>query len=80
MGFDIEVFLEFFCRKVMITYVDPHVTVEQLCQEMRDICCFPPDQVFTMKWVDEEGECIMVFSILTCLPAKFIFLCETVTL
>ncbi|XP_021916336.1 atypical protein kinase C-like isoform X2 [Zootermopsis nevadensis] len=43
-------------EKVMITYVDPHVTVEQLCQEMRDICCFPPDQVFTMKWVDEEGD------------------------
>jgi atypical protein kinase C iota type len=29
--------------------------VEQLCQEMRDICRFPQDQVFTMKWVDEEG-------------------------
>ncbi|XP_023705002.1 atypical protein kinase C isoform X2 [Cryptotermes secundus] len=42
--------------EVMITYIDPHITVEQLCQEMRDICRFPQDQVFTMKWVDEEGD------------------------
>ncbi|KAJ4443331.1 hypothetical protein ANN_04999 [Periplaneta americana] len=40
--------------EVMITYIDPHITVEQLCQEMKDICRFTPDQVFTMKWVDEE--------------------------
>jgi hypothetical protein len=40
----------------MITYVDPTVTFEQLCAEMKDICRFNGDQVFTMKWVDEEGE------------------------
>ncbi|KAK9506359.1 hypothetical protein O3M35_008311 [Rhynocoris fuscipes] len=40
----------------MITYIDPHITLEQLCQEMRDICRFSQDQVFTMKWVDEEGD------------------------
>nr|QPF70847.1 atypical protein kinase C [Locusta migratoria] len=46
--------------EIMITYIDPQITVEQLCQEMRDICRFPPDQVFTMKWVDEEGDpCII---------------------
>lgn len=39
----------------MITYIDPHILVDQLCQEMRDICRFQQDQVFTMKWVDEEG-------------------------
>ncbi|PSN39919.1 Protein kinase C iota type [Blattella germanica] len=42
--------------EIMITYIDPHITVEQLCQEMKDICRFTPDQVFTMKWVDEEGD------------------------
>ncbi|XP_046673425.1 protein kinase C iota type-like [Homalodisca vitripennis] len=42
--------------EVMITYIDPHITVDQLCQEMRDICRFQQDQVFTMKWVDEEGD------------------------
>lgn len=40
----------------MITYVDPTVTFEQLCAEMKDICRFNGDQVFTMKWVDEEGK------------------------
>lgn len=40
----------------MITYVDPTVTFEQLCAEMKDICRFNGEQVFTMKWVDEEGE------------------------
>lgn len=49
----------------MITYIDPHITVEQLCQEMRDICRFPQDQVFTMKWVDEEGEFHISVSLLT---------------
>jgi hypothetical protein len=49
----------------MITYIDPHITVEQLCQEMKDICRFPQDQVFTMKWVDEEGEFNVSVSLLT---------------
>lgn len=46
----------FYFREIMITYIDAHITIEQLCQEMRDICRFSQDQVFTMKWVDEEGE------------------------
>lgn len=40
----------------MITYIDPQITYEQLCEEMRAICRFTTDQVFTMKWVDEEGD------------------------
>lgn len=42
--------------EIMITYINQHITVDQLCQEMREICRFIPDQVFTMKWVDEEGD------------------------
>lgn len=42
--------------EVMITYIDQQITVDQLCQEMREICRFGADQVFTMKWVDEEGD------------------------
>ncbi|RZF37027.1 hypothetical protein LSTR_LSTR004715 [Laodelphax striatellus] len=46
--------------EIMITYIDPHITVEQLSQLMREICRFSQDQVFTMKWVDEEGDpCII---------------------
>uniref|UniRef100_A0A6P7F8X9 Atypical protein kinase C-like isoform X1 n=2 Tax=Diabrotica virgifera virgifera TaxID=50390 RepID=A0A6P7F8X9_DIAVI len=42
--------------EVLVTYIDQTITLEQLCQEMREICRFPFDQVFTMKWVDEEGD------------------------
>ncbi|KAK9702152.1 PB1 domain [Popillia japonica] len=46
--------------EVLITYIDPNITLEEICKEMRDTCRFSPDQVFTMKWVDEEGDpCII---------------------
>ncbi|XP_050425438.1 atypical protein kinase C isoform X2 [Adelges cooleyi] len=49
-----------FNGEVMITYIDPHITVDQLQHEMRVICRFSADQDFTMKWVDEEGDpCIL---------------------
>lgn len=40
----------------MITYINPQIKYDELCHEMRDICHFPIEQVFTMKWVDEEGD------------------------
>ncbi|BES94981.1 PB1 [Nesidiocoris tenuis] len=44
----------------MITYIVPNITFDQLCQEMRVICRFGHEQVFTMKWVDEDGDpCII---------------------
>lgn len=42
--------------EVLITYINQDITLEGLCQEMREICRFSHDQVFTMKWVDEEGD------------------------
>ncbi|KAG8236626.1 hypothetical protein J437_LFUL016458 [Ladona fulva] len=42
--------------EIMITYIDPRITFEQFCKEMRDICRFTQDQPFTMKYVDEEGD------------------------
>lgn len=53
----------------MITYIDPRITVDQLRHEMRVICRFSPDQDFTMKWVDEEGNSI-IFIILLILNLK----------
>ncbi|XP_023936281.1 atypical protein kinase C isoform X2 [Bicyclus anynana] len=41
---------------VFITYINHSITLEEFTQEMMAICRFPPDQVFTMKWVDEEGD------------------------
>ena len=49
-------FLILFIREIMITYIVPNVTLEDFLAEMREICHFQPDQRFTMKWVDEEGE------------------------
>ncbi|XP_053689445.1 atypical protein kinase C [Sabethes cyaneus] len=42
--------------EVMITYIVESITYEGLCREIRQICRFAPDQVFTMKWVDEEND------------------------
>lgn len=42
--------------EVLITYITQTITLEQLCQEIKEICRFSQDQVFTMKWVDEEGD------------------------
>ncbi|XP_015931041.1 atypical protein kinase C [Parasteatoda tepidariorum] len=41
---------------VMITYIEYTVTLEDFCKEMREICKFSNDQVFTIKWIDEEGD------------------------
>ncbi|KAK5641919.1 hypothetical protein RI129_010466 [Pyrocoelia pectoralis] len=42
--------------EVLITYINQNITLEDLCNEMREICRFTHDQAFTMKWVDEEGD------------------------
>nr|CAI5865563.1 unnamed protein product [Callosobruchus analis] len=42
--------------EVLITYIDQSITLDQLRKEIREICRFHLDQVFTMKWVDEEGD------------------------
>jgi atypical protein kinase C iota type len=52
--FDVELSV-LCCREVLITYINPNITLEQLCEEIRDMCKFTPEQAFTVKWVDEEG-------------------------
>lgn len=42
--------------EVYITYIPPELEVETLEQEIRAICKFDAAQVFTVKWIDEEGE------------------------
>ncbi|XP_074040786.1 protein kinase C iota type isoform X2 [Leptinotarsa decemlineata] len=41
--------------EILITYIDQSITLEQLRQEIREICRFTHDQEFTMKWIDDEG-------------------------
>ncbi|XP_060522870.1 atypical protein kinase C isoform X2 [Cylas formicarius] len=46
--------------EILVTYIDRNITLDELCQEIREICRFGQDQIFTMKWVDEEGDpCII---------------------
>lgn len=45
-----------FNGEIMITYIEPGLTLDSLCKEMRDICKFEEEQPFTMKWVDYEGD------------------------
>ncbi|TDG42650.1 hypothetical protein AWZ03_010917 [Drosophila navojoa] len=42
--------------QVIITTIDKNITYEDLCYEIRNICRFPIDQPFTIKWVDEEND------------------------
>ncbi|CRK94011.1 CLUMA_CG007536, isoform A [Clunio marinus] len=42
--------------EVLIFYISKNITYEELCKEIRGICRFAPDQVFTMKWIDEEND------------------------
>ncbi|XP_016097999.1 protein kinase C iota type-like [Sinocyclocheilus grahami] len=41
---------------IMITHFDPSISYEGLCSEVRDMCSMDNDQLFTMKWIDEEGD------------------------
>lgn len=55
----------------MITYFEPSISFEGLCNEVRDMCAFDNEQLFTMKWIDEEGK-LKPFIITTCSPSPYI--------
>uniref|UniRef100_A0A8C5B4Y6 Protein kinase C n=1 Tax=Gadus morhua TaxID=8049 RepID=A0A8C5B4Y6_GADMO len=40
----------------MITHFEPSISYEGLYGKVRDMCCMDNDQLFTMKWIDEEGD------------------------
>uniref|UniRef100_A0A8C3UZ58 Protein kinase C iota type n=1 Tax=Catharus ustulatus TaxID=91951 RepID=A0A8C3UZ58_CATUS len=46
----------FKAQDIMITYFEPSISFEGLCSEVRDMCSFDNEQLFTMKWIDEEGD------------------------
>lgn len=52
----ISFFLSLLLRDIMITYFEPSISFEGLCNEVRDMCSFDNEQLFTMKWIDEEGK------------------------
>ncbi|CAG7818490.1 unnamed protein product, partial [Allacma fusca] len=42
--------------EILITYINPTITLDLFNTEIRDMCKFTPEQQFTTKWVDEEGD------------------------
>ncbi|XP_077146678.1 protein kinase C iota type [Ranitomeya variabilis] len=46
----------YFKGDIMITHFDPSITFDGLCSEVKDMCAFDNEQLFTMKWIDEEGD------------------------
>lgn len=43
----------------MITHFEPSISYEGLYGEVKDMCSMDNDQLFTMKWIDEEGVFMM---------------------
>ncbi|XP_078467660.1 protein kinase C iota type-like [Lampetra planeri] len=41
---------------VLITHVRPGTSFPGLCGDVREMCSFDSEQLFTMKWIDEEGD------------------------
>ncbi|KAK5889292.1 hypothetical protein CesoFtcFv8_015308 [Champsocephalus esox] len=40
----------------MITHFEPSISYEGLYGEVKDMCSMDNEQLFTMKWIDEEGD------------------------
>lgn len=50
-----QYFICLLCRDIMITHFEPSISFEGLYGEVKDMCSMDNDQLFTMKWIDEEG-------------------------
>ena len=42
-------------RDILITSLDPAMTFEELCEEVREMCSLHQGHPLTLKWVDSEG-------------------------
>lgn len=47
---------------IMVTYVDCGINLNGLSKEIRDIFKFDDESIFTMKFIDEEGDPCMISS------------------
>jgi hypothetical protein len=46
----------YYCGLIMVIYIKDSLKLEELIQIIRNICKFEDQQLFTIKWVDEEGD------------------------
>lgn len=56
MSYDVIKVKAFFNSANMVTYVDPNITLDKLNKEIIDLWQFSPDQLFTIKWIDDDGD------------------------
>ena len=45
-----------FNKNLFITYINQNMTLDLILEEIREICKFSIDDLFTIKWLDEEGD------------------------
>jgi hypothetical protein len=46
----------YYCGLIMVIYIKESLRIEELYSLLRKICKFDEQQLFTVKWVDEEGD------------------------
>ncbi|CAF0740125.1 unnamed protein product [Brachionus calyciflorus] len=46
----------YYCGLIMVVYIKNNLKIEEFYNMLRDICKFDDQQLFTIKWVDEEGD------------------------
>jgi len=46
----------YYCGIIMVIYIKDNLRLEELYSLLREICKFDEHQLFTVKWVDEEGD------------------------
>ena len=54
----------------MITHFEPSISYEALYGEVKDMCTMDNDQLFTMKWIDEEGTTPLPFLCVSLSPYR----------
>lgn len=55
LAINIIMFDIFIYRDVMCLIMDPNIAFDDLCDDIRELCKFESDDIFTLKWIDEEG-------------------------
>lgn len=56
MSHDVIKVKAFFNSANMVTYVEPNITLEKFNKEVSELWQFSSDQLFTIKWIDDEGD------------------------
>lgn len=60
MSHDVIKIKAFYGQANMVTYIEPNITLDKLKKEVSELWQFSSDQMFTIKWIDdEESPCML---------------------